>query len=223
MSWSRRFQVVRPGLPRRTGSRTAGPRADLPATPSWIARHAAFAAGGAFAALVAAGLLVCGAAQAANVTADRSVRDEVSLAQAYWQIEEPTLAAPCPVQVFEGPLTAALGEAGAIEPATDVWAETVDGSCNIVISPSMWQAVHRGDAYDTYNTCIAFAHEYGHTLGLPDAPTPAIMNFKWTKASQVDPLCGQYTYGWSRVSGASRSWLTAHGLARHGEIAAARA
>lgn len=178
--------------------------------------------GGALTAVLVAGLLVCAAAEAANVTANRTVRNEISLARAYWHIEEPTLAGPCPVQVFEGPLTAALGQAGAIEPASDVWAETVDGSCDIVISPSMWQAANRGDTYDTYNTCIAFAHEYGHTLGLPDEPMPAIMNFKWTKASQVDPLCGQYTYGWSKISEASRTWLTANGLASHHEVAAAR-
>jgi hypothetical protein len=174
------------------------------------------------AAVLVAGLTVCGAAQAANVTTDRTVTSEISLAAAYWRVEAPALTAPCPVQVFEGPLTAALGEAGAIEPAADVWAETVDGSCNIVISPDMWRAANRGDAYDTYNTCIAFAHEYGHTLGLPDEASPAIMNFAWTPASEVDPLCGQYTYGWSKISTASRTWLTDNGLAHRHERAARR-
>jgi hypothetical protein len=169
-----------------------------------------------------AGLLCCAAAQAANVTANRTVRNELALAKAYWHIEAPALEAPCPVQVFEGPMTAAAAEAGAIEPAADVWAETVDGSCNIVISPNMWRAVQRDDAYDTHNTCITFAHEYGHTLGLPDEPIPAIMNSQWTKASQIDALCGQYTYGWSKISKASRNWLTANGLAHRHELAAAR-
>jgi hypothetical protein len=174
------------------------------------------------AAVLVAGLTVCGAAQAANVTTDRAVTSEISLAAAYWRVEAPALTAPCPVQVFEGPLTAALGEAGAIEPAADVWAETVDGSCDIVISPDMWRAANRDDAYDIYNTCIAFAHEYGHTLGLPDEASPAIMNFAWTPASEVDPLCGQYTYGWSKISAASRAWLTANGLAHRHERAARR-
>jgi hypothetical protein len=189
---------------------------------SSTARRAAISVGGALSAALVVGLLVCPAALAANVTANRTVRNELSLAQVYWRIEEPALAAPCPVQVFEGPLTAAVGQAGAIEPASDVWAETVDGSCNIVISQNMWQAANRGDTYDTYNTCIAFAHEYGHTLGLPDEASPAIMNFRWTKASQIDPLCGLYTYGWRKISPASRAWLTANGLARHHEVAAAR-
>jgi len=178
--------------------------------------------GGALAAVLIAGLIACGAAHAANVTANHTVGSEVSLAQAYWHVETPALAAPCPVEVFEGPLTAALGQSGAIEPAADVWAETVDGSCTIVISPEMWRAANRGDTYDTYDTCIAIAHEYGHTLGLPDEVSPAIMNFRWTKASQVDPLCGQYTYGWAKISRASRTWLTANGLAHPHETAAAR-
>lgn len=166
------------------------------------------------AAVLAAGLLVCGTAQAASVTDNRRVSDELALARAYWHVEAPTLVAPCPVHVFEGTLTAALGNAGAIVPAANVWAETVDRSCQIVISADMWHAVNRGDSYDTYNTCIAFAHEYGHTLGLPDGVSPALMNANWTKASRLDPLCAQYTFGWSKISKASRLWLTAHGLAR---------
>jgi len=173
------------------------------------------------AAVLAAGLLVCGSAQAASVTRDRNVRNQISLAASYWHVVAPALVAPCPVHVFEGPLTAALGDAGVTEPASNVWAETVDGSCQIVISSDMWRAVNRGDTYDTYNTCIAFAHEYGHTLGLPDAPSPAMMNANWTKASRVDPLCAQYTFGWSKISQASRTWLTANGLAHHHEAAAA--
>jgi hypothetical protein len=169
---------------------------------------------------LAGGLLACGAAQAATVTHNRNVSNQMSLARAYWHVMAPTLTAPCPVQVFEGPLTAALGNAGAIEPALNVWAETVDGSCQIVISADMWGAVNRGDTYDTYNTCIAFAHEYGHTLGLADAASPAMMNANWTKASRVDPLCAQYTFGWSKISQASRTWLTANGLAHHHEAPA---
>ena len=172
------------------------------------------------AAALAVGLLACGSAQAASVTQNRNVSDQMSLARAYWHVVAPRLAAPCPVQVFEGPLTAALGNAGATEPASNVWAETVDGSCQIVISADMWGAVNRGDAYDTFNTCIAFAHEYGHTLGLADQASPAIMNANWTKASRIDPLCAQYTFGWSRISQASRTWLTAHGLAHRHEVAA---
>src|SRR5579862_7147531 len=157
---------------------------------------------------VAVGLFACASAQAASVTANRNVSNQMSLARAYWHVVDPTLTAPCPVEVFEGPLTAALGNAGAIEPASNVWAETVDGSCQIVISADMWGAVNRGDTYDTYNTCIAFAHEYGHTLGLPDAVSPAMMNAKWTNASRIDPLCAQYTFGWNKISQASRTWLT---------------
>ena len=171
-------------------------------------------------AALACGLSVCGIAQAATVTHNRNVSNQMSLARAYWRVMAPTLTAPCPVQVFEGPLTAALGNDGAIEPALNVWAETVDGSCQIVISADMWGAVNRGDTYDTYNTCIAFAHEYGHTLGLADAASPAMMNANWTKASRVDPLCAQYTFGWNKISQASRTWLTANGLAHHHEAAA---
>ena len=172
------------------------------------------------AAAMAVGLLACASAQAASVTGNRNVSEQVSLARAYWHVAAPTLVERCPVQVFEGPLTAALGNAGATEPASNVWAETVDGSCQIVISADMWGAVNRGDAYDTFNTCIAFAHEYGHTLGLADQTRPAMMNAKWTKASQMDPLCAQYTFGWSKISPASRAWLTAHGLAHRHEAAA---
>src|SRR5579863_2723443 len=120
------------------------------------------------AAAMTVGLLACASAQAASVTGNRNVSEQVSLARAYWHVAAPTLVERCPVQVFEGPLTAALGNAGATEPASNVWAETVDGSCQIVISADMWGAVNRGDAYDTFNTCIAFAHEYEHTLGLAD-------------------------------------------------------
>ena len=168
------------------------------------------------AAVLAVGLLACSTTQAAGVTHDRSVSEQISLARADWHVVAPTLVAPCAVRVFEGPLTAALGNAGATEPASNVWAETVDGSCQIVISSDMWRAVKRDDTYDTYNTCIAFAHEYGHTLGLPDEANPAMMNANWTKASRVDPLCAQYTFGWSKISRASRIWLTVNGLAhRH--------
>jgi hypothetical protein len=48
------------------------------------------------------------------------------------------------------------------------------------------------------------------------------MNSQWTKASQIDALCGQYTHGWSKISKASRNWLTANGLAHRHELAAAR-
>jgi len=170
--------------------------------------------GGVLAAVLAIGVLVCGSAQAANVTANRDVSNEISLAQSYWHVEDPALVAPCRVQVFEGRLSSALGNAGAAEPASNVWAETTDGSCQIVISSDMRRAVSRGDAYDTYDTCVAFAHEYGHVLGLPDEVTPAMMNYNWTRATRIDPLCGQYAYGWSRISDASRNWLTANGLAR---------
>ena len=172
------------------------------------------------AAALAVGLLACGSAQAASVTHNRNVSEQILLARAYWHVVAPTLVAPCPVQVFEGPLTVALGNAGATEPASNVWAETVDGSCQIVISADMWGAVNRGDTYDTFNTCIAFAHEYGHTLGLADQASPAMMNANWTKASRIDPLCAQYTFGWSKISKASRAWLAAHGLAHRHEVAA---
>ena len=172
------------------------------------------------AAALAVGLFACGSAQAASVTHNRNVSDQMSLARAYWHVVAPTLVAPCPVQVFEGPLTAALGNAGATEPRANVWAETVDGSCQIVISADMWSAVNRGDTYDRYNTCIAFAHEYGHTLGLADQASPAMMNANWTPASRIDPLCAQYTFGWSNISQVSRDWLATNGLAHPRELAA---
>jgi hypothetical protein len=176
-------------------------------------RKLSMTAAGALGAVLALAIFACGTAHAASVTDSGKITDEIALAQAYWHAESPRLVAHCPVRVLEHPMSGALGNDDGTVPAANVWAETVDGSCSIVISPAMWDAVNDGDATDTYDTCVALAHEYGHVLGLPDEVSPAIMNSNWTTATRNDPLCGQYAYGWSGISKTSRAWLTAHGLA----------
>jgi hypothetical protein len=151
---------------------------------------------------------------AVDVTATAVVQRDLALAETFWQVEQPTLAAPCPTeQVMVQPMSDGYGDNGVIVPAANVWAGTVVGQCTIYVSPSMWVAATLGDRADQYSVCIAFAHEYGHTLGLGDTEAIPMMGASdW--ARRDDPLCAQLVYGWRGSSHPDHEWLAANRLAR---------
>ena len=105
------------------------------------------------------------------------------------------------------------GHSKEVGPAADVWAGTIVGQCTIYVSPAMWVAAMLGDRGDQYSVCIAFAHEYGHTLGLADTETIPMMGASdWSRRD--DPLCEQLVYGWRGSSHPDHEWLAANHLAR---------
>ena len=118
------------------------------------------------------------AAAVQDVTRAPVVQRDLQLAGAYWQTW-PT----CAVRVVVGPMTTALGNGGVSVAPADVWAETVDGSCLITLSRSLW-SVRRAQPRAF---CTVIAHEYGHVLGYPDSAFQPLMNFDLTQ--NHDPLC----------------------------------
>ena len=147
-----------------------------------------------------------------DVTAAPLVQRDLALAERYWAIEEPGLAAPCaPEQVVVAPMAPATGNDGVTLPAATVWAETDLSSCVIDISRSMWRAMHARARADRRAACAMFAHEYGHTLGLADTASVPILNMDSTR--QDDPLCARAVGGWRRTSAPDRIWLALNNLA----------
>ena len=162
-------------------------------------------------------LLALGATPAlasVDVTATPIVQRDLALAVTFWQIEQPTLTSPCASeQVVVQPMGDGYGDNGVIVPAAQVWAGTVVGQCTIYVSPAMWAAAGMSDRADQYSVCIAFAHEYGHTLGLGDTEAIPMMGASdWSRRD--DPLCSQFVYGWGGSSHPDHAWLAANHLAR---------
>ena len=174
----------------------------------------AFLALGATPAIAAVDASVPATGAAVDVTYTPIVQRDLSLAQRFWQIEQPALAAPCSTeQVLVQPMTDGYGDNGVVVPAANVWAGTVVGQCTIYVSPAMWVAARMGDRGDQYSVCIAFAHEYGHTLGLGDTEAIPMMGASdWSRRD--DPLCAQLVYGWHGSSHPDHEWLAANHLAR---------
>jgi hypothetical protein len=174
----------------------------------------AFLALGAAPAIAAADVTATAPVAAVDVTATPVVQRDLALAESFWQVEQPTLAAPCPTeQVMVEPMTDGYGDNGVVVPAANVWAGTVVGQCTIYVSPAMWVAATMGNRADQYSVCIAFAHEYGHTLGLADTEAIPMMGASdWSRRD--DPLCAQDVYGWRGSSHPDREWLAANHLAR---------
>ena len=149
---------------------------------------------------------------AAEVTALPIVQRDLKLAAAFWKAEEPALVAPCaPGQVFVSPMQNGVGDNGTIVLAGNVWAETMLGSCAINIAPVAWALGSSGDSSTSLMLCILIAHEYGHTLGLPDTEAVPMMSSDWSRRD--DPLCDQSVYGWRWALPRDREWLAANHLA----------
>ena len=147
-----------------------------------------------------------------DVTAGPLVQRDLLLAERYWAIEDPGLAAPCaPEQVVVAPMAPATGNDGVTLPAATVWAETDLSSCVIDISRSMWRAMRAHARPDRRAACAMFAHEYGHTLGLADTASVPILNMD--SGRQDDPLCARAIGGWRRTSPRDRIWLALNNLA----------
>lgn len=148
-----------------------------------------------------------------DVTGVPLVQRDLALAVRYWAVEAPGLTAPCaPEQVVVAPMAPATGNDGVTLPAATVWAETDLSSCVIDISRSMWGAMLAGDRADRRATCAMFAHEYGHTLGLADTASVAMLNMDSNR--QDDPLCARAFGGWRRTPVRDRIWLAINNLAK---------
>jgi hypothetical protein len=155
------------------------------------------------------GLTITANASAADVTADHAVQRDLALAATFWAVEQPALASPCVSDaVLVTSMQDGIGDEGALVPAADVWAETALGSCTINIAPVAWALGSSGDSGTSYMLCILVAHEYGHTLGLPDTEAIPMMSNSWGRRD--DPLCDQAVYGWRWTLHKDREWIAAN-------------
>ena len=160
-------------------------------------------------AAVLAGLAIPASASAADVTADHAVQRDLALAATFWAVEQPTLTSPCSSeQVLVTQMQDGTGVDGALVPAADVWAETALGSCTIDIAPVAWALGSSGDSGTSNMLCVLVAHEYGHTLGLPDTEAVPMMSGSWGRRD--DPLCDRAVYGWRWTLHKDREWIAAN-------------
>ena len=155
------------------------------------------------------GLAVPASASASDVTSVARVQRDLALAAAFWTVEQPALVSPCASdQVFVTAMADGTGDGGALVPAADVWAETALGSCSIDVAPVAWALGASGDSGTSEMFCVLIAHEYGHTLGLPDTESIPMMSSSW--ARRDDPLCDQAVYGWRWTLHKDREWIAAN-------------
>jgi hypothetical protein len=144
-----------------------------------------------------------------NVTSLPIVQRDLRLASEYWAIEQPTLSSPClSNDVLVDEMQDGVGDNGEIVLASDVWAETELDSCTINVAPVAWALGTSGDSNTTFMLCVLIAHEYGHTLGLPDTEAIPMMSSNW--ARRDDPLCDRSVYGWRWTLHKDREWLAAN-------------
>jgi hypothetical protein len=156
-----------------------------------------------------AGLAVPAGASAADVSSVAVVQRDLELAASFWAVEEPALLSPCASdQVMVTSMADGVGDDGAIVPAADVWAETTLGSCEIDIAPVAWALGTSGDSGTSEMLCVLIAHEYGHTLGLPDTESIPMMSSSWSRRD--DPLCDEAVYGWRWTLPKDREWIAAN-------------
>lgn len=124
----------------------------------------------------------------ASGTGVSTVGTDLSIAHAYWHDARPDLSTACPsVQVVTRPMEPGFNGATML-PGGAIWAETVDGSCLIAVSPEMAATMNTA-SYEQQMSCDAMVHEYGHILGLPDVATPGIMDGEWQE--RLVPACQQ--------------------------------
>lgn len=122
------------------------------------------------------------------------------MAAEYWHAMRPKLVSPC------------ASEQVVIDTLPDgVGGNTQIGGCTITLAPEVWADAQVHDPGLRGWVCLLVAHEYAHTLGLPDADSPAMLTF--TLAHADDPVCDQFAYGWKHLSHRDREWLAAAGLA----------
>ena len=148
-----------------------------------------------------------------NVSTAHIVKRFLRLAGEFWAIEQPTLSSPCLAdQVLVTQMQDGIGDNGTIVPAADVWAETALSACTIDVAPVAWALGTSGNSNTKYMLCVLIAHEYGHTLGLPDTEAVSMMSSNW--ARRDDPLCDRAVYGWRWTLHKDREWIRAnhHGL-----------
>lgn len=156
-----------------------------------------------------AGLAIPASASASDVTAVHAVQRDLALAATFWAVEQPTLVSPCASdQVLVTSMQDGTGDNGTILPAADVWAETALGACTIDIAPVAWALGTSGDSSTSYMLCVLVAHEYGHTLGLSDTESIAMMSSSWSRRD--DPLCDRAVYGWRWTLHDDREWIAAN-------------
>jgi hypothetical protein len=144
-----------------------------------------------------------------DVSALAVVQRDLRLAQEFWAIEQPSLSTPCLAdQVLVTPMQDGIGDNDTIVLASDVWAETGLGSCTIDVAPVAWALGTSGDSNTSFMLCVLIAHEYGHTLGLPDTESIGMMSSNW--ARRDDPLCDRAVYGWRWTLHGDREWIAAN-------------
>ena len=144
-----------------------------------------------------------------DVSALPIVQRDLRLASEFWAIEQPNLSSPCQAsQVLVDPMQDGVGDNGQIIVATDVWAETALDGCTINVAPVAWALGSSGNSNTSYMFCVLIAHEYGHTLGLPDTESIAMMSSDWGRRD--DPLCDRSVYGWHWTLHKDREWLRAN-------------
>jgi hypothetical protein len=180
-------------------------------------------------------LLTALPAQAAGDTVTRYL----ALAAQYFKIVDPGATNPCPTgpSAVVAPMVAA-SRAGRIVSASNVWAETFIGGCEIDLSrsfhrfldgeepagtaffvatrlhPNHYHAAPGTGPWARAYACAIIAHEYGHVLGLPDSDVGLrIMDGRAVRYD--DPLCNRAAYGWNRIGHKDRLWLAGAGLTRH--------
>jgi len=157
----------------------------------------------------ATGVAVPASANGTNVTTLRLVQRDLRLASEFWAIERPALASPCLAdQVLVNTMEDGIGDNNQIVLASDVWAETALGSCTISIAPVAWALGSSGNSNTSFMMCVLIAHEYGHTLGLPDTEAIPMMSSDWGRRD--DPLCDRSVYGWRWTLHRDREWIAAN-------------
>jgi hypothetical protein len=144
-----------------------------------------------------------------DVSAMAVVQRDLRLASEFWAIERPSLSTSCLAdQVLVTPMQDGIGDNGTIVVASDVWAETGLGSCTINVAPVAWALGTSGDSNTSFMLCVLVAHEYGHTLGLPDTESIGMMSSNW--ARRDDPLCDRAVFGWRWTLHRDREWIAAN-------------
>lgn len=148
-------------------------------------------------------------ASAGDVTSLGLVQRDLRLASEFWAIERPALASPClSDQVLVTSMQDGIGDNNQIVLASDVWAETALGSCTIDVAPVAWALGSSGNSNTSFMMCVLIAHEYGHTLGLPDTEAIPMMSSDWGRRD--DPLCDRKVYGWRWTLHKDRTWIAAN-------------